>query len=301
MHKKTFQASRYAVAFALMVMTLGWVWAGPDRPTRFSNQGSISNTRHNMTQRVPGLNNATMDPARNDYGEVCVYCHTPHGSSNVALPLWNRTITSTTYTTYDALNSSTLTQPVTQPGINSLACLSCHDGQTAIDSIINMPGSGRSNPAQATTQDNAFLDTWPGSLGGHGGLDSGGGGVACLSCHSPGNQPAATDFTAFYIGTDLRNDHPIGITFPTNAGPGTEFNEPGTIQGNLRWFDFNGNGRADKQEVRLYDTGDGFEVECGTCHDPHGVPTAGAGSTFIPTFLRVSNTGSGLCLTCHNK
>jgi hypothetical protein len=31
------------------------------------------------------------------------------------------------------------------------------------------------------------------------------------------------------------------------------------------------------------------------------VPSNGVGSQFNPTFLRVSNTGSALCLTCHTK
>jgi hypothetical protein len=69
----------------------------------------------------------------------------------------------------------------------------------------------------------------------------------------------------------------------------------------VKFFDLNGNGRPDTREVRVYDSGDGFEVECASCHDPHGVPSAGAGSSFIPTFLRVANAGSALCLTCHTK
>ena len=51
----------------------------------------------------------------------------------------------------------------------------------------------------------------------------------------------------------------------------------------------------------INDTGDGFEVECASCHDPHGVPSDGAGSTFNPAFLRVANSESNLCLSCHVK
>ena len=40
------------------------------------------------------------------------------------LPLWNRTITATTYATYDPLNTPSPTQPVSQPGPASLSCLS---------------------------------------------------------------------------------------------------------------------------------------------------------------------------------
>ncbi|MDX8385476.1 MAG: hypothetical protein R8M11_03050, partial [Gallionella sp.] len=134
----------------------------PQGETRFTNIGSIANTRHNMSQSTMTDNmNQWMDGVRNDYGQVCVYCHTPHAAnSTAAAPLWNRTIKAQTYATYDQLGTSTLTQTIGTPGPASLTCLSCHDGQTAIDSIINMPGSGMADNAQATTQSPAFLDTW---------------------------------------------------------------------------------------------------------------------------------------------
>ena len=279
-----------------------------DVPTLFSNQGTVGNTRHNLTQRQPGgggPEGVFMDRTRNDYNEVCVYCHTPHGANvSTSAPLWNRTMTVTTYQTYDLLNTASLTQPVTQPGVSSLTCLSCHDGQVAVDSIINMPGSGRVNTAanRDTVQNTAFLDSWVNPRGpdttSHGRI-----GTECMGCHNPASAEAlgSTDFTAFVIGTDLRNDHPVGVRFPPNAGPGTDFKAPTRTEARLAYFDNNGNSRADSNEIRLYNTGDGYEVECASCHDPHGVPSAGPGSVFNPTFLRVSNAGSGVCLTCHSK
>ena len=80
-----------------------------------------------------------------------------------------------------------------------------------------------------------------------------------------------------------------------------DINQPNATRGTVRWFDANGNSFPDKQEIRLYDSGDGFEVECASCHDPHGVPSGGQGTTFNPTFLRKANTGSAVCLTCHTK
>ena len=137
-------------------------WA-QDVPSLFTNRGTVGNTRHNLTQRQPGgggPEGAFMDRTRNDYNEVCVYCHTPHGSNRTTTaPLWNRTMVPTTYQTYDLLGSTSITQQISQPGAASLTCLSCHDGQTAVDSIINMPGAGRYNPAQETAQNNAFLDS----------------------------------------------------------------------------------------------------------------------------------------------
>lgn len=51
----------------------------------------------------------------------------------------------------------------------------------------------------------------------------------------------------------------------------------------------------------LFDTGDGHEVECASCHDPHGVGPGpgGSGNPFNRTFLRVANGASALCLACH--
>ena len=283
-------------------------FADTDLPTKFTNRGSVANTRHNMTQRQAsgGPAGSIMDPYRNDYAEICVYCHTPHGANaNVAIPLWNRTIKTTTYTTYNELGTSSLTQPVSQPGPNSVACLSCHDGQVAVDSIINMPGSGGYLGAQSGTQSNTFLNTWNNSRGSdatvHVGLNPIPG-QGCLACHSSGAGvvgAGATDFSVFVIGTDLRNDHPVGVKYPPATN--TDFKPPTAVRTGVSWFDKDGDKFPDTAEVRLYDSGEGYMVECASCHDPHGVPSAGTGSQFNPTFLRVSNTASQLCLTCHTK
>ncbi|NMF90496.1 cytochrome c3 family protein [Aromatoleum petrolei] len=299
---------KISAAFILGLATLatGSALAGLDRPTKFSNQGTIGNTRHNLTQRPTdgsALNAGMMDAYRNDYQQVCVYCHTPHAANtNISAPLWNRTVRTTTYTLY---NQQTLSQDATQPGPNSLTCLSCHDGQTAVDSIVNMPGSGGYNgalaldPSAATAE--TLLDTWRRNGGDpdavtHQGLNSDPNSeTSCLSCHSPGKTAAATNFQVFAIGTDLTNDHPVGVKLPA----GSDWNVPtGTYQ-NIRFFDKDGDNRPDKDELRFYDSGNGYEVECASCHDPHGVP--GTTSTFLPTFLRVTADGSQICMTCHVK
>ncbi len=296
--------------------------------TKASRVGSIQNTRHNLTQSFNIVADVMSLVARNNYGEICVYCHTPHGANTkIKAPIWNRTINTGEYVIYDKLR--TLNRPIGQPGANSLTCLSCHDGTIAIDSIINMPGSGGFNPAQQelATVDKAWLDTWPNRLQdgtpikppsmGHlqmgSELPSDLSSIPsqenkCAFCHQ--SDTSIPDFRVFVIGTDLRNDHPIGILFPDTFGPGIDFNQPtGTVIGKMKYFDKNGNSHPDTNEPRLYDTGEGPEVECASCHDPHGIPISGPGSMFIPSFLRVSNgnantgegTSSGLCLTCHDK
>lgn len=284
--------------------------------------GSIANTRHNLTVSYSSLGQV-MDLARNNYGAICVYCHTPHGANGqIQAPLWNRTVNPGNYTIYD--KPTTLMRPIGLPGPNSLTCLSCHDGTIAIDSILNMPGSGGYGNNQVGTSNMAFLTQWsaagqPGPSGDHFvlGPELGTSNTGCAFCHTSGNPFGAPDYSAFMLGTDLRNDHPIGVQFPTSFGPEIDFNEPNVkVPGKWAFFDVNGNNHADKNEVRLYDTGDGPEVECASCHDPHGIPSNGAGTRFNPSFLRVNNgiagthdgtTGivsdgpSALCLTCHSK
>lgn len=297
------QCSRLPLLFAVAINFITPALAeGWNPSSKAPNNISIANTRHNLTQSWAPWN-AFMDNYRNNYGEVCVYCHTPHGASGAtAAPLWNRTKPAGTFTVYSA--PTTLSSTVTQPGVSSLVCLSCHDGTLAVDSVINMPGSGGYSAAQETSVNSAFLDSWSGvgpKSGNHAKI-FGDPASDCNYCHHTNPLFASMDdFAPFLIGTDLRNDHPVGIVYPTVTGPDVDFATPSTTTGSLRFFDTNGNGRANSNEVRLYNTGDGFEVECASCHDPHGVPSAGAGSTFISSFLRVSNTGSVLCLTCHTK
>ena len=81
----------------------------------------------------------------NATGEVCVVCHTPH-NANVGAedgPLWNRTLTTATYTMYAGGNvGSDLnhTMGTTVSGISKL-CLSCHDGTIALDAFGGAAGT----------------------------------------------------------------------------------------------------------------------------------------------------------------
>jgi len=298
------------LAPVLLFVGMFTFWAGAafadgwDPGSQASNVGSIVNSRHNLTMSY-NSNGFVMDLSRNDYGEVCVYCHTPHGANSTIpkAPLWNRTNLGNTYTLYN--KPLTSGQAPTQPGPNSLTCLSCHDGTLAIDSIINMPGSGGYSAAQETAQTDAFLNTWsPGPVDSgqpHRVLSSSTGAGSCMWCHqSPLGVGPNGPFTIFAIGTDLTDDHPVGVQLPDTAI--YDFNAPTTTTASMKIFDTNGNGRADSNEVRFYNTGGGYEVECASCHDPHGVPSAGVGSGLIPSFLRVNNNNaSSLCLTCHVK
>lgn len=93
----------------------------------------------------------------------------------------------------------------------------------------------------------------------------------CQRCHPDiyGDPPVQ------WTGLNLSNDHPIAMTYPTSAQD-PFFQVPPSVA----------NGWPD---VPLY----GGKVECATCHDVH--------DPGIVPYLRLSNVGSQLCLTCHLK
>lgn len=241
----------------------------------------IATSKHDLTASGTGGNHVTSAGT-----EICVFCHTPHGSDSAA-PLWNKTLTGSGYTQY---SSSTMDGTAVSGGV-SLACLSCHDGTQAMDTMINAPGSGLT-PITALSSGAGRgynLATWSGSATGVMAA-----GVANL-------------------GTDLTNDHPIQIPYcgggltasgstMTNNCLDKDFKMPtGSGSGTTQkvWFDSVGaggtTGAKDKTDIQLYNRAGGavFYVECGSCHDPH--------NTTNGTFLRISNAASAVCLTCHNK
>ncbi len=307
--------------------------------------GGIANTRHNLTMAY-NSQRGFMDDYRNNYVEICVYCHTPHGAnSTTSAPLWNRTVVQREYQLYQSTWwDRGLTQ--SQPGPNSLTCLSCHDGFTAIDSVINMPTRSTGayagyKASQETGIDPTWLDSWSGAGAGHVGLSTGSGGGAspCVACHNaPTPTLTAQDFGVFVIGADfdpgaqfqpradyLADDHPVGVAYPSGELLATaDYNEPTVKQARIAFFDRDGDGHADPDEVRLYNSGEGYEVECASCHDPHGVRVKPGSNQIVPSFLRIGrltsdfeggtslennsisitisgNAGSELCLTCHVK
>ena len=95
---------------------------------------------------------ASGDASATDNGEICIYCHTPHAANDAGpVPIWNKPSSTQTYLMYGATTAGmagqTLAGTLTDatPTDQTLACLSCHDGISAIDSVVNAPGSGRSD------------------------------------------------------------------------------------------------------------------------------------------------------------
>lgn len=232
---------------------------------------SMVNSKHDLSNLnaraiakggVPAMEGRTY----NDYGDVCVYCHTPHNfngiaTSNVA-PAWNRALPQTG--NYSPYASSTVDTHIGQPDGESLACLSCHDGTIAVDSVHNPPARG-----------------WT-DAGVHYKMNA----ESCGKCHggssgTHGTVAGAHDATVKYIGQDLRGAHPVSMNYPSGSQD-RQFNVPGP------------NG-VFSTGVKLFFG----KVQCPSCHDPHFSDENNAEGR--NPFLRAPNRGSALCVTCHIK
>jgi predicted CXXCH cytochrome family protein len=102
--------------------------------------------------------------------------------------------------------------------------------------------------------------------------------LLCMSCHDGVTTPsviAATYSVAVGNSTNsfgLTNDHPVNMSLDPTKDTGLAAVTAVTSAG-----------------LKLFGTSN--TVQCGTCHDVHNPTNA--------PFLRVTNTGSQLCTTCH--
>jgi predicted CXXCH cytochrome family protein len=236
-------------------------------------------------------------------GQVCVFCHLPHGAANAGAPLWNRTAAAGPFQMYSKANSATFVvnagdvntaaRPV---GAVSQACLSCHDGVTAFNSLNAAPMFD-TDAAGATPVSYTFV--------------SGGSPVANMTDAS-GNVIGGT---SPLIGTDLTNDHPISFTFDGTlaatksggvAGTAGGLKDPtvalADATGTLAYYRGGTTDKTIAAQMLFTEGGAVNQLECASCHEPHMHGQSGAGNegTNFP-FLVKSNQGSQLCLTCHVK
>lgn len=223
----------------------------------------IVNTKHNLSISGPGTLKATTE------SRVCVFCHTPHGSTvSPNAPLWNRTLSTAVYTEYSS-DSFDGAATIGQPSGSSKLCLSCHDGALVIGDVNFANGVLNASIAmQGTDGDGTFTSV-----------------------------DEQTGFTR-KIGVNLGNDHPISFTYNTTlAATDGELYDP-AITGHIG----NRVQGQPKAAVPLEDN----QVQCITCHNPHTIDdkflrlnrtqavSHGTDGVFDPA-------NDIVCLACHNK
>ncbi len=307
------------IAIFAIAVSMGLVYSGSSLalgPTAGNNShvgdypagaaaNGIGGSKHNLgsVSRAFKTNGTT---------EICVFCHTPHhtNTANNLKPLWNRgTQAPSAFTAYGTTLGGTSIAN-TDIGSTTLACLSCHDGVTTFDNLVNAPGKSgvvAGGSARGWTFSNGTYAN------------------ATMS-----SVPFMT--TVLRIGMDLSNDHPVSVAYdPSVAGLRptdtiissidltSDLADSAGVDGNLlqnRWA-VAGYISEDATIASLLRDG---KVECSSCHDPHfkneswdevesyavsggndRADDSGTGTDGL--FLRRvgGNTGSGLCRTCHNK
>ena len=220
---------------------------------------SIVGSKHDLSTGGAGPIKS-LAPASGGTTEICVFCHTPH-SGRVDAPLWNRTNPLGPYTTYgsDILSalSYTVENPLSQAEagysvhVKTRICMSCHDGTIALGSLVNLP-EGLSFPVQ---------------------MQGAAGGMMPSSATG-------------YIGTDLRDDHPVAVKHSPGTGAGQDPELRSITGSNVRVYTIAGGKVIPSQS-------NGDYVECTSCHDPH--------NNEFGNFLADDNVGSKLCRSCHDK
>ncbi len=177
-----------------------------------------------------------------DVGSLgCKSCHAAHdGAASPGLPtggnynsgtilLWDRNFSTTTFNTYDSPSmqskatevGGTTTLVNTEARMNSLLCMSCHDGITTTSVI-------------------------------------------------PATDIGAVGNTTYSAG--LKNDHPVNMAYDPTKDISLATVASVTTGG-----------------LTLYGTSN--TVQCSSCHTSH--------DNSLGKFLRKTNTGSALCVTCH--
>lgn len=232
----------------------------------------IRDTKHNLSGKSAG----SAEKGRTDR-DVCVFCHTPSvedsaaadGAAVPSWPKWQRSIeTAFSFELFDDVGRGEGNTALTGvSGSVSIACLSCHDG---VQAFGVSPGAGSDHPFGVPYR----------------GLVRGGESASKYRDRILASQDAPVQ-TGMRIGDD------------------SEFRPARSSTVNKRqvWWAATTTNVAQRSKNdlplaprRMVDGVGGYEqipfVECTSCHDPH---------TTREVFLRTSNDGSKLCMTCHVK
>ena len=233
---------------------------------------AITGSKHDLSSTNTGV--AVHSTGANATDQICIFCHAPHKAFSQAL-IWNHkagTVTGFTAGQY-TVGGTTLPTTVQAP---SMACLNCHDGTVALGDV------------NSTTVAN--------------------GGAGIIGVTTVANHTNATGMLIGYAlvgnGTSLNGNHPVSIPYAGATYNGIPSGiSSGNVNGNYTAVNSSCTGSpsgicitAGANTLPLFkvvgaDTGG---VECGSCHDVHNK----LNNTY---FLRVTATGSAICLACHIK
>jgi predicted CXXCH cytochrome family protein len=271
--------------------------------TAFGASAPIANSKHNM--------NVVFGPNTIQDNQICLPCHSPHARQEEGMEyLWNHEMPNTAYKLYKS----------TYTGLDeaSKMCLSCHDGTVAVDSYFSTLGA--QTAGETLHQGTHILGQGDDKNGNSTAGFVVGGGTGDLSHDHPvgvaypglsptgvwdkatagrfkdpgqfmtvtsrtGTTLSAVKQSAGYISAD-QTGAPAGGYNYTSYIKGVDAN--GVSIGSANPV---GGGAITLEKVSSTDTV-GTIIGCVACHTPH---------TSTYNFLRIPNTNSQLCLTCHDK
>jgi len=282
--------NKIVVAILVLMLSLAGV------ATVFAATGKVAYTVHNMSKTNPGGLSRFIQSGTED--QICIFCHTPH-NARPAVPLWNKVMPFQAFNMYtSSVSLSPAAKAVAAPGPESLLCLSCHDGRTAINVVHNSRNSANqpSGAERVISLDMlGYNDPLTPANPGEGlaaGVGISMGMMGFLGTYGPNIGKISGDD---YYGGNLMDDHPISFSYDAAQGDKpTQLNSRAVV------------GSKSNNTIRFF--GPTNRLECSSCHDPHvpygfdrmGGPT-GVGDPELRPFLVMGNSGSALCFACHNK
>ncbi len=158
----------WIIAFGIL-LALGMVGnacagAVPALDTLLGYQGGSNNNPHNLSSQATHGKLRAVNDGSTDSTRICVYCHTPHGATAQST-LWNRFAPSGmgTFPLYNqtaiAIDDPAIVGTsrykndgsVEYPNGATKLCLSCHDGATAVGTLVN---------GTAITMEYSDLNAW---------------------------------------------------------------------------------------------------------------------------------------------
>lgn len=194
--------------------------------------------------------------------EVCVFCHTPHGASKGVPGLANAPLWNRTNSNPIGYNYSMYSSQTFSTGISPTPTGISMMCMSCHDGVTSIAVNVLMNaPGSGNPTVTPNGITSPGAIGS----------VYNGSIFLGWGPNIGEAVPGVPSTINLSNDHPISFDWPSST--------PGL--------------RTSPTDTRLRRFGSGNRVECATCHTVHD-------PTYTP-FLAMSNTGSAMCIACHNK